>query len=322
MSVLFPLFLASPFLFLLAYKLQSKRSLKVHFPSLKILDGVPRTWRTRLRSPILRVISVVLVLALAVASARPQKVSTEETPATAHDLMLVVDLSGSMREEDYRSGFTLLNRLDAVKLVLTEFITSRGKDRIGVAAFGTSAFLQSPLTLDHKLVAELIQLLEIGMAGEGTAIGDGLGVALKGFREIEGNSKAIILLTDGSNNSGKVSPIQAAAIASKLGIKIHTIGMGSATDNRRGSIFGQTGEYDEATLKEIAEQTGGVFFNATDLKDLQKVYAEIDKLERRDTEEPTQIVLKEYFPTLATIALAAISLLLILNSTIFLKIPE
>jgi Ca-activated chloride channel family protein len=267
-------------------------------------------------------LSIATVLALAAAASRPQKVSTDETPANAHDLMLVIDLSGSMREEDYRSGFTLLNRLDAVKLVLTEFITSRGKDRIGVAAFGTSAFLQSPLTLDHKLVTDLIQILEIGMAGEGTAIGDGLGVALKGFREIEGDSKAVILLTDGSNNSGKVSPIQAAAIAAKLGIKIHTIGMGSATDNRRGSMFGQTGEYDEATLKEIAEKTGGVFFNATDLKDLQKVYAEIDKLERRDTEEPTQIILKEYFPSLSAVAFVSVTLLLILNSTIFLKIPE
>jgi Ca-activated chloride channel family protein len=322
MTILFPFFLATPILFLLAYKLRNKTSFKIRFPSLGLLNGIPISWRTKLRGPMVNLLSIATVLALAAAASRPQKVSTDETPANAHDLMLVIDLSGSMREEDYRSGFTLLNRLDAVKLVLTEFITSRGKDRIGVAAFGTSAFLQSPLTLDHKLVTDLIQILEIGMAGEGTAIGDGLGVALKGFREIEGDSKAVILLTDGSNNSGKVSPIQAAAIAAKLGIKIHTIGMGSATDNRRGSMFGQTGEYDEATLKEIAEKTGGVFFNATDLKDLQKVYAEIDKLERRDTEEPTQIILKEYFPSLSAVAFVSVTLLLILNSTIFLKIPE
>lgn len=322
MTLLYPWILLSPVVLWIAHRLFSKKRVGIKFPSTGLLKDLPTSLKLRLRKPIIYSLTTVMVLLLALAGARPQKISSEETPEDAHDLMLVIDLSGSMREEDYRAGFSLLNRLEAVKLVLQEFITARNTDRIGVAAFGTTAFLQSPLTRDHKLVSELLELLEIGMAGEGTAIGDGLGVALKGFRDIQGESKAIILLTDGSNNSGKVSPIQAASVAAKLGIKIHTIGMGAPVDNRRGSIFGQTGEYDEATLKEIASKTGGVFFNATDLKDLQKVYAEIDALEKRETEEPARIVLKEFMPDLSTAALVTGLLLVTLNLTIFLKIPE
>jgi Ca-activated chloride channel family protein len=322
MSFLYPWILLSPLLIWISYRLFSKKRNRLTFPSIGLLKGVPTSLRLKLRKPVIYTLTILTVLLLALAGARPQQISSEEMPEEAHDLMLVIDLSGSMREEDYRAGFSLLNRLEAVKLVLQEFIAARTSDRIGVAAFGTSAFLQSPLTRDHKLVSELLELLEIGMAGEGTAIGDGLGVALKGFRDIQGESKAIILLTDGSNNSGKVSPIQAASVAAKLGIKIHAIGMGAPVDNRRGSMFGQTGEYDEATLKEIAAKTGGVFFNATDLKDLKKVYAEIDALEKRETEEPARIVLKEFLPDLSATALVTALLLITLNLTIFLKIPE
>jgi Ca-activated chloride channel family protein len=322
MSLLFPWILFSPLILWISYRIFAKKRNRLKFPSVGLLKGVPTSLRLKLRKPIIYTLTTLTVALLTLAGARPQKISSEEMPEQAHDLMLVIDLSGSMREEDYRAGFSLLNRLEAVKMVLQEFIVARTSDRIGVAAFGTSAFLQSPLTRDHKLVSELLDLLQIGMAGEGTAIGDGLGVALRGFKDIQGESKAIILLTDGSNNSGKVSPIQAASVAAKLGIKIHTIGMGAPVDNRRGSIFGQTGEYDEATLKEIAAKTGGVFFNATDLKDLQKVYAEIDALEKRETEEPARIILKEFLPELSTAALIAALLLITLNLTIFLKIPE
>jgi Ca-activated chloride channel family protein len=294
---------------------------KVLFPSVGLLKNVNPSWKVQLRKPSLYLLSTLIVVLLSLAAARPQKISADESPQKAHDLMLVIDLSGSMRERDYRSGFSLIDRLQAVKMVLAEFIKSRKQDRLGVVAFGTSAFLQSPLTMDHLLVAELLNLLEIGMAGEGTAIGDGLGVALKGLRDIQSASKAIVLLTDGANNSGTVSPLQAASIAEKMGIKIHTVGMGAPVDMRRTSLFNQSGEYDEKSLKEIAERTGGVFFNATDLADLKKVYDEIDKLESREDEEPQRIILKEYLPEIAGIALALSALLLVLNSTIFLKIP-
>jgi len=321
MSLLYPIALIAPLILLGIFLWRRGSKEKVLFPSVGLLKNVNPSWKVQLRKPSLYLLSTLIVVLLSLAAARPQKISADESPQEAHDLMLVIDLSGSMRERDYRSGFSLIDRLQAVKMVLAEFIKSRKQDRIGVVAFGTSAFLQSPLTMDHLLVAELLNLLEIGMAGEGTAIGDGLGVALKGLRDIQSASKAIVLLTDGANNSGTVSPLQAASIAEKMGIKIHTVGMGAPVDMRRTSLFNQSGEYDEKTLKEIAERTGGVFFNATDLADLKKVYDEIDKLEAREDEEPQRIILKEYLPEIAGIALALSALLLMLNSTIFLKIP-
>lgn len=322
MNLLYPWALIAPLIALALFLLNKSESPKIPFPSKSILAGLPTSLRTKLRTPVLGLLSILTVTLLSLAAARPQITQTEEAPAEAHDLMLVIDISGSMKEQDYRSGFTMMNRLDAVKLVVSDFITERGSDRIGLAAFGTQAFLQSPLTSDDQLVRELLELLEIGIAGEGTAIGDGLGVALKGLSEIEGASKAIILLTDGSNNSGKVSPLQAASIASKLGIKIHTIGMGAPSDQRRATFFSQPAEYDEKTLREIASLTGGVFFNAKDTEGLKSVYAEIDKLERRAKDEPQKIVLKEYFPELGVGAMLSLLAYLLLNSTVFMRIPE
>lgn len=321
MSLLYPITLLAPLLLLAAFFWRRRSKEKVLFPSVALLKSIPPSLTVQLRTPVLCVLTGILAVLLSLAAARPQKISADESPQQAHDLMLVIDLSGSMRERDYRSGLSLIDRLEAVKMVLAEFVKSRKQDRIGVVAFGTSAFLQSPLTMDHQLVTELLNLLEIGMAGEGTAIGDGLGVALKGLRDIKSASKAIVLLTDGANNSGTVSPLQAAAIGQKMGIKIHTVGMGAPVDMRRTSLFKQGGEYDEKTLKEIAEKTGGVFFNATDLADLKKVYDEIDKLEERKDEESQRIILKEYTPDIAAVALVVSALLLVLNSTMFLKIP-
>ncbi len=322
MTFLYPMALVAPFIAFLLFFLPKRITSKIPFPSKSILTGLPTSLRSKLRKPILGLLSTLTIILLSLAAARPQITQIEESPEEAHDLMLVIDISGSMKEQDYRSGFTMMNRLDAVKLVVSDFITARGTDRIGLAAFGTQAFLQAPLTSDHQLVRELLELLEIGIAGEGTAIGDGLGVALKGLSEIQGGSKAIVLLTDGSNNSGKVSPLQAASIASKLGIKIHTIGMGSPNEQRRGTFFSQPAEYDEKTLREIASQTGGVFFNAKDTEGLKSVYTEIDNLERREKEEPQRIVLKEYFPELGLGALLSLATYILLNSTVFLRIPE
>jgi len=322
MTFAYPFLLLFPLVFLLLYIFTRKKSSAIAFPSVSMLNQLPIPLKVKLRKPLLSLLTLIFICLVSLGAARPQKTSTEEAPQDAYDLMLVLDISGSMKERDFRSGFRYVNRLDAVKEVVSKFIDARKGDRIGLSVFGTQAFLQSPLTSDHRLVLELLSLLQIGIAGEGTAIGDGLGVALKSLEDIPGKSKAIVLLTDGSNNSGQVSPLQAASIAQKFGIKVHTIGIGNRGDNRQLSMFNQPAEYDEKTLKEISSMTGGVFFNANDIEGLKDVYSEIDKLEMRSKEEPRKIVLQEYFPRLAMGALVSLLTYMTLNATILLKIPE
>ncbi|MDZ4785378.1 MAG: VWA domain-containing protein [bacterium] len=291
------------------------------YPSVKFLATISPSLKTRLRKPILGLLGFLFLSFLTIAAARPQITKTEESPKEARDLMLVLDISGSMKEVDFSYSFRQLNRLDAVKLVVSEFIKTRAGDRIGITVFGTQAFLQSPLTADHELLVELLNLLDIGVAGEGTAIGEGLGVALKSLKDIVGNVKAIVLITDGSNNSGQVSPIQAANIAKKLGIKIHTIGIGSKNIGGISSLFAQTPEYDGKTLKEIADSTGGLYFNASNIEGLKSVYNEIDRLEKRVQEEPLKIVVKEYFPEFTLAAIVTYLIYLSFAYSVFLKVP-
>lgn len=318
----FPYALLMPFIIGSIFLFRRIKNSSLPHPGLSILKSIRPSLRTTLRKPILGTLSALFIILLSLAAARPHLSTMSETPGETRDLMLVLDLSGSMKERDFSTGFRQLNRLEAVKLVVAEFLTARTGDRIGLAVFGTQAFLQSPLTTDHSMLIELLNLLQLGVAGEGTAIGDGLGVALKSLKDISGNSKAIILLTDGANNSGQVSPLQAATIANKLDIKIHTIGIGSADHARLRGAFGQSGEYDEKTLREIASLTGGIFFNASDLSGLKNVYSEIDKLEKREQQEPQKIITKEYYPQLTLSALLTIFLYTILSKTIFLKVPE
>ncbi len=322
MTFFFPYALLAPLLFGLLYFIKRSKKSALSYPSIQTLKKIRPSFRTILRTPILGLLASVFIVTLSISASRPQITKMEETPRETRDLMLVIDISGSMKERDFSSGFRQLDRLQAVKLVVGEFIAARTGDRIGLSVFGTQAFLQSPLTTDHTILIELLNLLQIGIAGEGTAIGDGLGVALKSLKEITAESKAIILLTDGSNNSGQVSPIQAATIAKKLGIKVHTVGIGSKdTANLRG-VFGQSSDYDEKTLRQIAETTGGLFFNASDLSRLKEVYREIDQLEKREDEQPNRIIVKEFYPIFAFYALISSLLYLLLSQTIFLKIPS
>lgn len=241
--------------------------------------------------------------------------------------MLAIDISGSMRSRDFKTLLGRTSRLQAVKEVLSRFIADRTKDRLGLVVFGTNAFLQSPLTSDHSFLIDMISRLEVGMAGEDTAIGDGIGLSIKRIEDVPGETKAIILLTDGVNRTGQVSPIKAASVARDLGIKIHTVGIGSE-DSAAGSSQGyfpffqtQGMEFDEETLKKIAEITGGIYFNASSLERLQEVYQEIDKLETTEQDDPGTEVRDELFAAALFYALPFYLLLLLLSRTILLKVP-
>lgn len=300
----------------------------VLYPDTKILSNVKPTLRMWLRAPILGGLASLFVVCLSLAAARPQRVSLIHQPYSSRNLMVALDVSRSMGAADYRRGSERLSRLEAVKYVVAEFIRERVQDRLGLVVFGSTAYLQAPLTRDHSLIESMVERLEVGMAGDGTAIGDGLGVSLKRIEDIEGESKAIILVTDGVSNSGEVNPIQAAKVARDLGIKVHTIGIGSeeavAIQVPAGPFadnFIKRVEYDEKTLKSIAEITGGVYFNAHNLKDLERVYTEINKLERTEDEEPAKRQVEELFPQYAFIALISFGAYIFLARSVFRKIP-
>jgi Ca-activated chloride channel family protein len=219
--------------------------------------------------------------------------------------------------------------MEGIKSVVAEYVRARAGDRVGLVVFGNTGYLQSPLTTDTALVEELVRALQPRMAGDGTAIGDGLGLALKRLREVKEGTKAIILMTDGVNNAGQVSPIKAAHVAKDLGIQVHTIGIGTEStpmlNQPLGGILGMpTGpmaEFDEKTLKEIADLTGGTYFNAANLEDFKKVYREIEKLTSTDQEQPDKTIVEELFAPCLLVATIAYILALLLAATYFLKIP-
>lgn len=220
--------------------------------------------------------------ALVTASARPIWISDAvELPVSGRDLMLAVDLSGSMQEQDFQINGRFVDRLVATKSVAGEFIKRREGDRIGLILFGDQAYLQTPLTFDRKTVYTLLNEAALGLAGEKTAIGDAIGLAVKRLRKQKDQQHILIIMTDGANTAGVVSPDEAAKLAAQEGLKIYTVGIGSE-QSRQGNVFGfsmPNTSLDEKTLKNIAELTGGQYFRARDTKEFQKIYHELDKLE-------------------------------------------
>ena len=223
---------------------------------------------------------------LVLSCARPQMVGEPmRLKQEARDIMLVLDISTSMLEDDFSLYNRRITRLDAVKNVVSEFVDKRSNDRIGLILFGTRAYLQSPLTFDKASVVNILQNADAGMAGNSTSIGDALGLALKNIKEEKDKSnKVIILLSDGESNDGYLSMAEAITLAEKEGIKIYTIGVGSDV-SFIGSIFGiKNNELDETSLKELAQRTKGNYFRATDLTSLEKIYEKIDTLEPKNNE--------------------------------------
>jgi len=231
----------------------------------------------------LRLLALACVI---VALARPQHVErSREIEASGVDLMLAVDISGSMEAEDLNTGREPLNRLEVVKHVMEDFIRDRPDDRIGIVAFGGKAYLLSPVTLDHDWLLKNFERLQISPQADGTAIGMGLAASVQRLRDEKAKSKVVVLLTDGINNTGEVSPLMAAEAAKTLGIKVYTIAAGSngtVSVSTHGGLFRRQVpvEVDEETLKKIADMTGGKFYRATDAQSLMRIYNQIDQLEK------------------------------------------
>jgi len=230
----------------------------------------------------------LLWLALLTAVARPQWVGEPvELPNSGRDLMLAVDISGSMRVEDMQLGKNVIPRIDAVRQLGAEFISHRNGDRLGLILFGSNAYVQSPLSFDTATVKRFLLEAQIGFAGQETAIGDAIGLAVKRLKERPADSRVLILLTDGQDTASSVRPLDAAQLARDLGIRIYTIGIGAdqmTLPGLFGSSFGSrqvnpSAELDEEGLKQIAALTGGQYFRARNPRELANIYQLLDQLE-------------------------------------------
>ena len=249
-----------------------------------------------LRLLFLFMIWVFLVLAIA----RPEYAGTAQPVMDrARNMMLAVDISGSMDEKDFVLEGKQLNRISVVKKVASDFLKMRQGDKIGVVAFGTRSYLYVPITADVKTASDMLLELEVGFAGPLTAIGDALGLALKSMQEIPAESRVIILLSDGSANAGAINVEQAIKAAKAMGVKIYTIGVGAYEKEVQGmfgtQIVNPSTDLDEEALQKIAKETGGEYFRAYDTKELQKIYGKIDALEPVEAGETFVRPVKELF---------------------------
>ena len=265
----------------------TRRQAALRVPNLDAFDLPGADSRRRGRRPPWRTLALWLAwLALVAAAARPQWTGEPVAlPTSGRDLMLAVDISGSMGTADLQLGGEFVERLSVVKRVVETFFSARQGDRVGLILFGTQAYLQAPLTFDLASVNRLLQEAPVGIAGGKTAIGDAIGLAVKRLQRAAGD-RVLILLTDGASNAGEVAPVKAAELAARHGVRIYTIGVG-ADEMRTPGIFGVFGsrlvnpsaDLDEATLTAISAATEGRYFRARNTEKLQEIYGIIDALE-------------------------------------------
>ncbi|MCF7729262.1 MAG: VWA domain-containing protein [Chthoniobacterales bacterium] len=265
-----------------------------------------------------------------VALARPQLgQTTQHVKASGIDIMLVLDVSGSMSTEDYTIGNQRASRLEAVKRVTEQFIEARPNDRIGIIAFAGRSYLVSPITLDHEWLIDNLDRVQLGLVEDGTAIGSALASAAARLKNRNAKTKLIVLLTDGANNAGKIMPLTAAEAAKAVGIRIYTVGAGSSgpvsvpVQDRFGRTFYQTVifDFDEKLLADIAKIGDGKYFRAADSASLDKTFQEIDRLEKTKIEIEKNVNHRDFFWWL--IALGALLLVMetLLSQTLWRKIP-
>ena len=261
-----------------------RRGPAVNFPDGAMLKKLPVSLAVRLQ-PLLTVLYVLGLACLIVAIARPQRGLQESRVNTEGvDIVLLLDLSTSMETPDFSRNGQRQTRIESAKQVISEFISKRKDDRIGMVAFAALPYSIAPLTLDHSWLVQRMDGLHTGMLEDGTAIGDAIASAVNRLRDSKAKSRIVILLTDGINNRGELTPENAAQAAAALGIKVYTIGVGGGLPVRQGFFTLPPQEIDEATLKRIAERSKAKFFRARDLKTLEEVYDRIDKLEKTEIE--------------------------------------
>lgn len=245
-------------------------------------DGETRAVSQTRQWPLL--LAAIAWMLLVIACTRPQWLGDPiEQAISGRDLMLAVDLSGSMEEQDFVINKRSVDRLTAAKRVAADFINRRVGDRVGLILFGTQAYLQTPLTFDRLTVMTLLNESAIGLAGDNTAIGDAIGLAVKRLKDEQTNSRVLVLMTDGANTAGEVSPLKAAELAAANHLKIYTIGIGADEMIVR-SFFGSrkinpSADLDEKTLIKIAESTGGQYYRARNTDELNNIYMRLDELE-------------------------------------------
>lgn len=318
-------------LFLLAIPIlsaisQKRRRAVLHFST---IQGLKQLQPRNVHAGIPIILRFLAIALLVLALARPQEGrKSMEILSVGVDIILATDTSGSMQALDFFKGKDRVNRLEVVKDVVREFIANRVNDRMGMVTFGAEAFTQCPLTLDHNILLSFLDNLKIGMAGDSTAIGSAIGIAVKRLKDLKAKSKIIILLTDGRNNAGNIPPLQAAEIAKTYNIKIYTIGVGTLgkAPFLVDSILGQQLVYqdvdlDEDTLKSIASTTGGKYFRATDRETLKDIYTQIDKLEKSEVKVIDHAEYKEMFPSFLVAGLTLLLLETILANTRLRRIP-
>jgi len=332
-----PLFLATGLFAPLVYMLAKRLPASLIYSSLSLADAAPRSLRARL-STLPAVLFAIATLCLAIAMAGPR--TGDATTKIKRDgiaIMLVVDRSGSMDARDFVKNDYSVSRLDAVKSALREFVkgsdsrSGRPNDLVGAIAFGTYADGVCPLTLDHNNLMSIINDLQVAriQSEAATAIGEGLALATERLRAHPTQSKVIVLLTDGVNNAGEIQPLQAAELAASLGIKVYTVGAGTTgiapmpvrRMDGRAVLRPTPVEIDERTLAEIAERTGGRYFNAKNAEKLAESYAAIDELERTEITEIRYMQYVEHYTVFVILALTFIAIAALSSGTVLRRIP-
>lgn len=311
-ALLFPL----PYLFRwyslrFGKKLTSTETPKLYFPSLDRLKAASHA-NQKQSCALFMVLFTLMWGGIVLALMQPEKAEQfRHVTNQGHDLMLAVDTSGSMQAVDFSSRSKTISRLDATKEVVGQFALGREGDRVGLITFGESAYLHVPLTLDTGAVAKMLGDTVSGMAGNATAIGDAIGLAVRVLRDRPEGSRVLILLTDGADNASAIPPLEAAGLAKQYGIRIYTIGVGQngvvPFPNGRGGYAMAHVTMDEELLKEIAALTGGEYFSATDKAMLESIYKKIDALEKTEANQSLYMIREPLY--VYPLALAAFSTL-------------
>lgn len=314
--------------FLWFYQVKCRQSSSLIFSCIAVL----KQFSSRLgavRKQILTAFRMLAMILFILALARPQAGTREEVIHTeAIDIILCLDISGSMKGIDFHLNGRPCDRLSVVKKTAADFIKDREKDRIGMVVFGREAVTVCPLTFDHKTLLRFLDRIQVGMAGDMTAIGSALALSVKRLSDLPAGSHAIVLLTDGMNNSGNISPQKATAISRTMGIKVYTIGVGTSgivpfkmdTPLGKETVF-RIADLDEETLMEIAEATGGTYFRAADTMGLKKIFDSIDRLEKTSIEHKVFMRYRELFPLFVLCGIIMLLLAEVMMHTLFRKVP-
>jgi Ca-activated chloride channel family protein len=301
----------------------------VVFSSLQPLQALGKVRRSRRGAWLTSLLLLALAL-LVVALARPRQGKTiSQVQASGIDIMLALDVSRSMLAEDFTVGGERANRLDAVKEVTQKFIEGRPNDRIGITCFAGRPYLVSPLTLDHDWLLKNLERVRIGLVEDGTAIGSAIASSANRLKDKEAKSKIVVLLTDGDNNAGKITPPTAAEAAKALGIKVYTIGAGTRgfAPMPMRDMFGRTVyrnvkvDVDEDTLKKIASVSGAEFYRATDTKTLNEIFQQIDKLEKSTVELSQYKQYRDLFPWFLGSGFVLLALQVVLAESVGRRLP-